>query len=170
MGLRELAKRSQLSAGLISKIENFRTIPSLSVLIEIANALEVDVSHLVRDLNGEAEAPYLLVREGGGKMEKREDSKGLSYQFLLAQNISNYSMRVNIVTVKPNTTRKPVSTNALELIHVLEGQVTYGFKNEEVTLSTGDTLYFDGKLAHSVKNTDTRPARLFKVYLIRQTE
>ena len=47
MSLRELAKRSGLSAGLLSKIENFRTVPSLSVLIEIANSLEVDVSVLV---------------------------------------------------------------------------------------------------------------------------
>jgi len=45
--LRELAKRSNLSPGLISKIENFRTMPSLTVLVDISVALEVDISELV---------------------------------------------------------------------------------------------------------------------------
>ncbi|MBC7920483.1 MAG: helix-turn-helix transcriptional regulator [Ferruginibacter sp.] len=170
MGLRELAKRSKLSPGLISKIENFRTVPSLSVLIEIANALEVDVARLVKDLNGESEAPYILIRDGEGKPEKREDSKGLIYSFLLSQNIANYSIRVNLVTVKPNTHRKPVSTSAYELIHVIEGEASYGFKNEEVTLTKGDTIYFDGRLAHSVKNAKEIPAKLFKIYFIRHTD
>lgn len=170
MSLRELAKRSNLSAGLLSKIENFRTVPSLSVLIEIANSLEVDVSVLVKNINGETAAPYLLVRAGEGRSETRDDSKGLLYNYLLSQDLANYSLRVNEVVISPNTYRKPLSTNALELIHVLEGTVQYGFKEGEVELAAGDTLYFDGLLAHSVRNTTEQPARLFKVYLLRHTD
>ncbi|MBO3272306.1 helix-turn-helix domain-containing protein [Hymenobacter defluvii] len=170
MSLRELAKRSNLSAGLLSKIENFRTVPSLSVLIEIANSLEVDVSLLVKNINGETAAPYLLVRAGEGRPETRDDSKGLLYRYLLSQDLANYSLRVNEVIINPNTYRKPLSTNALELIYVLEGTVQYGFKEGEVAVSPGDTLYFDGLLAHSVRNTSDQPARLFKVYLLRHTD
>ncbi|QNE42332.1 helix-turn-helix domain-containing protein (plasmid) [Hymenobacter sp. NBH84] len=170
MSLRELAKRSNLSAGLLSKIENFRTVPSLSVLIEIANSLEVDVSVLVKNINGETAAPYLLVRAGEGRPETRDDSKGLLYRYLLSQDLANYSLRVNEVIINPNTYRKPLSTNALELIYVLEGTVQYGFKEGEVAVSPGDTLYFDGLLAHSVRNTSDQPARLFKVYLLRHTD
>jgi transcriptional regulator with XRE-family HTH domain len=170
MSLRELAKRSKLSPGLISKIENFRTIPSLSVLIDIANSLEVDVAVLVKNINGENEAPYILVRSGEGDIENREDSKGLVYRYLLSQNLSNYSLRVNEVTIQPHTKRKPVSTNALELIHVLEGELSYGFKDQQVFIAKGDTLYFDGALAHSVQNGSEQPARLLKIYLFRHLE
>lgn len=34
--LQQLAERTELTAGLLSKIENFRTIPSLPVLLSIA--------------------------------------------------------------------------------------------------------------------------------------
>ena len=34
-----------------------------------------------------------------------------------------YSLRVNEVIISPDTYRKPLSTNALELVHVLEGTV-----------------------------------------------
>ncbi|MBJ6142235.1 XRE family transcriptional regulator [Hymenobacter sp. BT559] len=170
MSLRELAKRSGLSAGLLSKIENFRTVPSLGVLVEIANSLDVDVAVLVKNINGDPAAPYLLVRAGEGRSEQREDSKGLLYSYLLSQDVAGYTLRVNEVLISPQTYRKPLSTNALELIHVLEGTVQYGFKDGEVTLGPGDTLYFDGLAAHSVRNDTEQPARLFKVYLLRPTE
>ncbi|MBO2011309.1 helix-turn-helix domain-containing protein [Hymenobacter negativus] len=170
MSLRELAKRSGLSAGLLSKIENFRTVPSLSVLVEIANSLEVDVSVLVKNINGDPATPYLLVRAGEGRPEQRDDSKGLLYNYLLSQNLANYTLRVNEVHLSPQTYRKPLSTNALELVHVLEGVVQYGFKDEEISLAPGDTLYFDGLAAHSVRNDTTQIARLFKVYLLRHTD
>ena len=170
LSLRELAKRSGLSAGLLSKVENFRTVPSLAVLIAIADALEVDVAALVKNINGAPAAPYLLVRAGEGRPERREDSKGLVYNYLLSQDLTNYSLRVNEVAISPGTYRKPLSTNALELVHVLAGAVAYGFKEDEVALTAGDTLYFDGLVAHSVRNDTDQPARLFKVYLLRHTE
>ena len=170
LSLRELAKRSGLSAGLLSKIENFRTVPSLSVLIAIANSLEVDVSVLVKNINGETAAPYLLVRANEGQPEKRDDSKGLIYKYLMSQDLLNYTLRVNEVLINPNTSRKPLSTNALELVHVLEGTVQYGFKDGEVQVSCGDTLYFDGILAHSVRNATEHSARLLKVYLLRHVD
>jgi len=169
MSLRELAKRSGLSAGLLSKIENFRTVPSLSVLIEIADSLEVDVSVLVKNINGETAAPYLLVRANEGRPEIRDDSKGLVYKYLLSQDLLNYSLRVNVL-ISPDTYRKPLSTNALELVHVLQGTVQYGFKDGEVLLNIGDTLYFDGLLAHSVRNSTAETVRLLKVYLMRHTD
>ncbi len=170
MSLRELAKRSGLSAGLLSKIENFRTVPSLSVLVEIAGSLEVDVSVLVKNINGDTTAPYLLVRAGAGRPEQRDDSKGLLYHYLLSQEVGGYQMRVNEVAISPHTYRKPLSTNALELVRVLEGAVGYGFKEGEIELSAGDTLYFDGLAAHSVRNDTDQPARLLKVYLLRNTD
>lgn len=170
MSLRELAKRSNLSAGLLSKIENFRTVPSLSVLVEIADSLEVDVSVLVKNINGETAAPYLLVRANEGRPEQRDDSKGLVYNYLLSQDLLSYTLRVNEVLISPHTFRKPLSTNALELVHVLAGSVRYGFKDDEMLLATGDTLYFDGIMAHSVGNDTDEPARLLKVYLLRHTD
>lgn len=170
LSLRELAKRSNLSAGLISKIENYRTVPSLPVLLSIADSLEVDVAVLVKNINGDQQLPYLLVREGTGETEPREDSKGLAYKYLLSQNVANYNLRVNEVTINAHTKRKPISTDALELVRVLEGQVTYGLKKENITINKGDTLFFDGILPHSVINDTDLPARLFKVYLIRPTK
>ena len=46
MTLQELGEKTHLTAGLLSKIENFRTVPSLPVLAEIARALGFRASFL----------------------------------------------------------------------------------------------------------------------------
>ena len=44
LSLQEIANRTGLSKSLLSKVENFRTIPSLPVLLRISNALNVDMA------------------------------------------------------------------------------------------------------------------------------
>lgn len=166
MTLRELARRSNLSAGLISKIENFRTMPSIAVLIDIANSLQVDISELVKNINAEEKLPYMLVRKEEEQPELREDSPGLIYNFLLEQHIGVNSLRVNRVIVPAGVYRKPVSTHANEVIYVLQGEAEYTFGTEKCTIGEGDTLYFDGRVPHAVLNRGSIDAILFKVYLI----
>ena len=46
LSLREVAKLSGVSIGLISKIENYRTTPSLTVLLKIMRSLEMNLLEL----------------------------------------------------------------------------------------------------------------------------
>ncbi len=169
MSLQEVASMSNVTAGLLSKIENFRTIPSLPVLLSIAKALDVDLSELVSSVMNNDEAPYILVRKGEGEVEEREDSKGLKYQSILSYSINNLSdlnIKVNLVSLDIGADRKPLATDALELIHVISGSVKYGLPDHEVELQQGDTLFFNGRLPHSVKNMYFKETVLFKVYLL----
>ena len=169
MSLQEVASKSSVTAGLLSKIENFRTIPSLPVLLSIAKALDVDLSELVSSVMNNDEAPYILVRKGEGEVEEREDSKGLKYQSILSYSISNLTelnIKVNLVSLDIGADRQPIATDALELIHVISGSVKYGLPDHEVELQQGDTLFFNGRLPHSVKNMYFKETVLFKVYLL----
>ena len=58
--VQELALRANVSKGLISQIENSRTIPSLLVLIEIIKALEIDLNEFFKDIRSKsADLPVL---------------------------------------------------------------------------------------------------------------
>ncbi len=168
--LQELAAQSNITAGLLSKIENFRAVPSLPVLLNISKALDVNMADLVEKVVSNRESSFLLVRKNEGSLEEREDSEGLTYESLIHQDISDVNFRVNIVRVKPNCYREPVATEAMELIYVISGSVTYGFEDQEVILEEGDTFYFDGSIPHSVKNNLEIQAVLFKVYLFELTK
>lgn len=165
MSLQAVAEQSHVTAGLISKIENFRTIPSLPVLLNISRTLGVNMSELVSSVDRE-KTDYVLIRKGEAQLEEREDSEGLQYHALVATEISGIHLRVNLVTLAPNIYRKPLANDGMELVHVLQGTVTYGLPEKSLQLKQGDTLYFNGSLPHSVQNETDQPASLFKVYLM----
>lgn len=165
LNLQDVASRSSITAGLLSKIENFRAVPSLPVLLNISKALDLNMADLVENVVSNKEASFLLVKKEDRKIEEREDSQGLIYESLIHQDISDINFRANIVKVRPMTYREPIATDAMELIYVITGSITYGFDNEEVILEEGDTFYFDGSFPHSVKNDQATQAVLFKVYM-----
>ncbi len=165
LNLQELASQSKITAGLLSKIENFRAVPSLPVLLNISKALDLNMSDLVENVISNKEVSFLLVKKDERNVEEREDSEGLMYESLIHQDISDLNFRANIVRVKPKYFREPIATEAMELIYVISGSVTYGFSDQDVTLEEGDTFYFDGSFPHSVKNNLDNQAVLFKIYL-----
>ena len=75
LSLKQIAQMSDVSTGLISKIENYRTIPSLTVLLKIIQSLEIDLSEL--NLSTKKTEKYIHILKGEGTREERDDSKGL---------------------------------------------------------------------------------------------
>ncbi|MDW7692913.1 XRE family transcriptional regulator [Flammeovirgaceae bacterium SG7u.111] len=165
MNLQTVATKSEITPSLLSKIENFRTVPSLPVLFNIAKALEVDLTELVKGVSTQ-EADYVLIKKENLIGEERHDSVGLTYFDILSQNVTSCNIRVNLVRAAPEIYRPPVSTAATELIHVLKGKVVYSLDEKVVELHEGDTLLFDGNIAHSVENQEKKEALMFKVYFM----
>src|ERR1700754_4034023 len=60
--VQELATQANVSKGLISQIENSRTIPSLMVLIEIIKALEIDLNEFFKDIRAKSDSQVILVK------------------------------------------------------------------------------------------------------------
>ena len=165
--LQELASKANVTAGLISRIENFRTVPSLPVLQQIAKALNTSMSDLVYNVKCNTDVPFLLVKKGDWSTEEREDSEGMLYQSVLSETNTSTSFKLNIVTLEKGVHRKPISNDAQEIIYVISGSVTYGFPQSTVSLSEGDTLYFDGSKPHSVENTNDNSSVLLVLYFMR---
>lgn len=164
MNLSELASLSNVTTGLVSKIENFRTIPSLPVLLSIARGLNVSMSDLVEDVQEIKEVSYLKISKNDRVVEDRKDSSVLIYESLVHQELPGVSFRANIVTVPPKSYREPIATDAMELIYVISGSVQYGFANDIISLKKDECLYFDGSNPHSVSNENKNEAVLFKIY------
>lgn len=167
MNLKEVAEKSNVTAGLLSKIENFRTIPSLPVLHNLAQALEVSLMDLVREVNVSEGSPYLLIRKGEGEIEEREDSEGVGYELLLTDNITNAYLRMVIVTVNPTTYREHVVTDCLEIDYILSGEIEYELGDEKILLAEGDAIYYDGNFPHSMRNTGENPVKMITFYLMK---
>ncbi|HWW38855.1 helix-turn-helix transcriptional regulator, partial [Pedobacter sp.] len=86
--IQELANSAGVSKGLISQIENNRTIPSLPVLMNIIHSLNLDLTVFFKDIyaNNHREK-VLIMRSSDYKSLKKETSKGFDYQRILTRNI-----------------------------------------------------------------------------------
>lgn len=165
--LRDVARDTGLSAGLISKIENFRTIPSLPVLLDIARKLRLDPAELFSGLQAAAEdRPWTLVRAGAGATVERESSRGMRYELVMESGTGASEFQLMLVTVTPGARRKAVSGSGMELIYLLAGELEYHVGGDTLTLRKGDTLFFDGALPHVPVNGGDAEAVMLVLYLL----
>lgn len=165
--LQELANRSGVSKGLISQIENGRSIPSLPVLFSIIQSLSIEVSEFFRDLNLLTPAIFVQRKADYEHFEK-EDAQGFSYQRMMIRNVPASTVDFVLLELAPNAHREEVSTEAFEYKYILKGEVEYLINGETFTLEEGDSLFFDGRLPHVPKNKSKHPCTMLIVYFFDQ--
>lgn len=165
--LEQLATRAGVSKGLISQIENNRTVPSLPVLFNIIHSLEEDLRTFFEDVHDSFNNTHvLIIRKGQEKLFTKEPVKGFSYKRILTRSVSSQATDVVLLELKKNAARKQlIRTDAYECKYMLKGDVEYQVENEVFTLHEGDTLFFDGRAKHRLKNIGNTEALMLVFYL-----
>ena len=168
MSATQLSQRAEVSKGFISKVENFRTIPSLPVLIRIAGALNTTVSELTAEVEHGREGGYILVRREEQRSIEKEASSGFSYRSLVMSTAGELFFEASIVGIEPGARRKTVTSDGFEFLLMLSGSLSYRLGREDLLLDEGDVLFFDGRIPHVPQNFGEQRAELLAVYLIGQ--
>lgn len=168
--VQELASKANVSKGLISQIENSRTIPSLIVLIDIIKALDIDLNVFFKDIRSKSDDDVVIIkrREDYEAFEK-EDAKGFHYQRIFTQSIKNTTIDIVILELEPNATRPLVETEAYEYKYIIKGQIEYEFGGGTTyTLNEGDSMLFDGRLSHTPRNLGKSKASMLVIYFFEE--
>jgi transcriptional regulator with XRE-family HTH domain len=167
--VQELAVRANVSKGLISQIENSRTIPSLIVLIDIIKALEIDLNEFFKDMRSNSDHPPVLVKR---KHEydhfEKEHADGFHYQRVFTQSISQSTVDIVILELEPDASRPLVETEAFEYKYILSGQIAYQFNDDTIILNQGDSMLFDGRISHTPKNMGDTTASMLVIYFFEE--
>ena len=164
-----LAKQAQLSTGMLSKIENGQTSPSLATLTSLANALQIPVTSLFRGYEEQRDVTFVKAGEGL-PIERRGSGAGHQYQ-LLGHTIGKpYSIEPYLITIDDQSEVFPVFQHAgTELIYMLEGRVIYRHANKTYTLEPGDTLFFDAESSHGPDEIQKLPCRYLSIIISEAT-
>jgi transcriptional regulator with XRE-family HTH domain len=167
--VQELATRANVSKGLISQIENSRTIPSLLVLIEIIKALEIDLNEFFKDIHSRStDLPVVVKRKSEYDHFEKEHASGFHYQRIFTQSITQSTIDIVILTLEPDAVRPLVETDAFEYKYVLSGEIEYQFKEDKIVLHQGDSMLFDGRMPHTPKNLGTTEASMLVIYFFEE--
>jgi len=167
--VQELAVRANVSKGLISQIENSRTIPSLMVLIEIIKALEIDLNEFFKDIRSKsADLPILVKRKAEYDHFEKEYATGFLYHRIFTQSINPSTVDIVILELEPDASRPLVETDAFEYKYIISGEIEYQFNDEKIILNQGDSMLFDGRIPHTPKNMGTTTASMLVIYFFEE--
>ena len=159
----ELSRNAQLSPGMLSKIENGQTSPSLSTLHSVAKALNVPVTALFREYEEERDAVYVKAGQGL-TIERRGTRAGHQYQLLGHSPDGAVMVEPYLITLAEESDVFPLfQHDGLEFLYVLEGEVAYRHADRLYELKPGDSLFFEADAPHGPEKLRRLPIRFLSI-------
>jgi transcriptional regulator with XRE-family HTH domain len=163
MRVTELAKLAGLSSGMMSKIENGLTSPSLSTLSALSGALNVPVTALFQQFEERHDATFVPAGQGL-KIERRGTRNG--HQYLLLGHSQDKSVAVEpyMITLTDESEIFPFFQHAgSEFIYIISGGMSYRHGDRIYTMKVGDSLFFDASVPHGPESLDDLPCNFITV-------
>jgi transcriptional regulator with XRE-family HTH domain len=161
---RQLATRANISAAMISRIENGQVSPSISTLDALSRALDVPLVSLFRE-TASRHASITHVKKGEGRQSVRianEHSHG--YTNLAFHRRHDMQLEAHMVTLERQAARPPIYVgHGVVFVHALEGEAVFGYGQREFTLGAGDSLSLDAELSYGFKAIITDVFRFLSV-------
>lgn len=167
----DLSAQTGISIGMLSKIENGNTSPSLTTLQTLANALSVPLTSFFRRFEESRQAVH--TKSGEGLETDREGTRANHQYNLLGHigaNASGVIVEPYLITLTDKSDVFPTFQHGgIETIYMLEGEVDYRHGDEVYSLTPGDTLFFDADAPHGPEKLVKLPARYLSIISYPQT-
>ncbi len=159
----QLAERCGISKGMLSKIENAQTSPSLATLERLAGALDMPVTALFRGLEEERDAVF--VKAGSGPEIIRQGTRaGHIYQLLGSLRGPRKRVEPLLVSLTESSEVFPIFQHSgTELLYMLQGAMDYGYGKQQYRMEPGDTLQFTGDIPHGPTMLVKLPIRFLSI-------
>ncbi|MEU4531476.1 helix-turn-helix domain-containing protein [Micromonospora ureilytica] len=153
--LRQLATAADVSPALLSQIENGATDPSLSTLRKLAQVFDTSIAELF----SEPEAPPVHVSRVGARTRLAAPPGQITYERLTP---GRGDLEVLQARLAPGdaSSAEPWAHPSTECAIVVTGQVVAEIGGESYTLTAGESVTFDSRLAHLYRNASEQPAHL----------
>jgi transcriptional regulator with XRE-family HTH domain len=144
----DLASASNISAGMLSKIENGQISPSLSTLQSLANALTVSLSMLFAATEERRDCSFVRAKQGV-IIERRGTKVGHVYQLLGHVLGGDVVFEPFLITLKEEAEAfTGFQHSGIEFIYMLTGEVIYRHGDKNYRLRPGDSILFDSGALH----------------------
>lgn len=155
LSLQQLARRAEVSAAAIHKVERGDMVPTVTTLLKLASALDRPVGHFV-DGDGEPVPVAHLTRAGERPAEpslpgvSRSALSGPAERFTLGGTVTVVGPGVEIVA-DPHPGE--------DLVVLFEGVLSVSVQDEQYSLDEGDSLHFPSDRPVRAHNPGSVPAR-----------
>ncbi len=170
MTVADLGAATGLSLGMLSKIENGQTSPSLKTLQTLAEAMAVPVTLFFRRYEERRGASFVPAGTGL-EIERAGTRAGHHYNLLghVPENSSGVTVEPYMITLNTESDVFPsFQHDGMEFLYMLEGEVSYRHGTEIYRMTPGDSLLFDADAPHGPEALTRLPARYLSIITYRQ--
>ncbi len=160
--LDELSQRSGVSRAMLSKVERGEKSPTIGIATAIARALNTSLTFLT---NGEEERRAVAVVKRRERHVFKDAETGFE-RHLLSPPIAGNSTELLYHMLPPGTSTgvlAPYPTGTEKHVVVVGGVLVVAIKEREITLETGDSLFFEADVEHAFENRSKRPCEYYLV-------
>lgn len=148
LSVSDLSSAANISAGMLSKIENGQISPSLSTLQSIAGALNVSLSLLFAASEQRRDCSFVRAKQGV-VIERRGTKAGHVYQLLGHVIGGDVVVEPYMITLQEEAEPFTAFQHAgMEFIYMLTGEVIYRHGDNAYRLRAGDSILFDSSALH----------------------
>jgi len=154
--LNQLAERSGLSSPFLSQVERNQATPSITSLMAIARALDVDIHYFINP------PPYSEVVRRAANPEFLEISSPSRYVRLTGGHAER-RMEALLMTIPPGTVAPATARDGEGFYYVLGGRLTVTLGKETFVLGPGDSAHFDQRHPFQMANAGKRVLRILWV-------
>lgn len=156
--LSDLAATAGLSPGMLSKVENGQTSPSLATLQSLAQALNIPLASFFTKFDRKSDATFVKAGEGL-TIERRGTTKGHRYQLLGHGLRADVGVEPYMITLDESSDAYPIFQHpGFEFIYIIEGALTYTHGDRQYRMEPGDSLFFDADIPHGPLELRRLPA------------
>ncbi len=170
--LADLATTAGISLGMLSKIENGMTSPSLTSLQQLSIALGVPMTAFFQRFEQQREAVFVAAGSGL-EIERRGTRAGHQYNLLGHTGGVEGKMVVEpyLLTLTETSDVFPTFQHkGLEFLYMLEGRMSYLHNDQLYRMQPGDSLSFDADAPHGPKDLIELPIKFLSVISYLQTD
>jgi len=158
-----LARRAGLSQGMLSKIENGQTSPSLSTLGAVAEALGIPLSVLFAPLDTSRDVSFVAAGQGL-EIDRRGTRAGHIYELLGHGVRGPVGVEPYLITLSEESDSYPdFQHEGVEFIHMLSGRLIYRHGERTFPMGPGDSLFFDAIAPHGPLELVELPCRYLSI-------
>lgn len=147
--IQDVSDLSDISRGMLSRIENDQATPSLDALQRISQALGVSLSNLFKDFDVPEGGAKFVPRGQGMDVARRGTKRGHSYELLSYDQGPKKLFEPFLITLDDESETFPRFQHAgTEFIYMLEGKIEYRIGKNSYVLEPGDAITFQGRIPH----------------------
>lgn len=161
LSLEDLSRRSGVSTGMLSQIEQEKVNPTVAVVWKIAYGLDVPFSDIFAQK--EDERLFRLIHKNEAVILERDGGRcvfRIISPLSMAEQLELYTLQMRVDGVLESTAH---ARGTEEFLTVISGRVAIEVDELQAVLETGDSIHYNADIDHTIRNLNESESNLYMV-------